>query len=132
MEYGHASIDPSYPHNSSMCKPRTGYLDSSSSPPETSAVSIIITLPSRRKEKDAELSSKERDSSYVEHRTWSFIKLISLAEIFVFVYHVIILANKGVTVDIEGPFYSEVKHNKPHLPIYSLVFIILILEPTDN
>ena len=95
MEYGLASIDPSYPHNLTICKPRTGYMDSSCSSPKRSAGagSFIITFPPRRRERDAEQSYKEKDSSYVKHRTWSFIKLISLAEISVFVYHVIIIYN---------------------------------------
>ncbi len=85
-----------------MCKPWTGY--------DKSAVSIIISVPSRNKEREAKLSDREWNSSFVEQRTWSFIKLISFAQIFVFVYHVILLANKGVTVKIgHGPVYREVK-----------------------
>ena len=108
MEYG-----PSYSHNSSMYKPWTGHSETSSfssSPSRKSAVSIIITLPSRSKEREAKLSDKEWNSSFVEQRTWSFIKFISFAQIIVFVYHVILLSNKGVTVNIGyGTVYREVK-----------------------
>ena len=62
--------------------------------------------------------SKERDAklNYFDHfeqlRSFkynhSFVVYISLAQIAVFVYHVILLANKGITVDIYGPFYTEV------------------------
>ena len=62
--------------------------------------------------------SKERDAklNYFDHfeqlRSFkynhSFVVYISLAQIAVFVYHVILLAKKGITVDIYGPFYTEV------------------------
>ena len=107
MEYGQeTSINPFCPHKSSVSNPGTD-LDSSSSWPE----SFIITIPSRTKETDADLCYKEWDSSFIEQRTWSFIKFISLAEIIVFTYHVILLANEGVTVDMHGPTYNEVKQN---------------------
>lgn len=124
MECGQeTSINSFYQHKSSVCKPLTIYLDSSSSPSEKSAVTSIITLPSRSKETDADLSYKERDSS------WSFIKFISLAEVFVFIYHVILLAKEGVTVDWYGPAYTEVKQNA----IFDKESkIIMILEPSDT
>ena len=59
MEYG-----PSYSHNSSMYKPWTGYSETSSfssSPSRKSAVSIIITLPSRSKEREAKLRGGRYD-----------------------------------------------------------------------
>ena len=68
-----------------------------------------FTHPSQIREWDEKSSHRERDSSLVEQSTWSFIKFISLLEIFVFVYHVILLAEDGVTVGINGPVSSEVK-----------------------
>ena len=90
------------------------FMDSSSpekswSTPHKSAVSIFITPPSRTREEEEKLSYREGDSRFVEQRNWSFIRFISLVEIFVFVYHVILLAEDGVTVGISGPVYSEVK-----------------------
>ena len=38
----------------------------------------------------------------------SFVVYISIAQIVIFVYHVILLGNEGITVNSNGPFYESV------------------------
>ena len=89
--------------------PPTVCLDSSSAPHKKVESTLQKSAESKEKERDSKLNyfdhfEQQRSFKY----NHSFVVYISLAQIAVFVYHVILLANKGITVDIYGPFYTEV------------------------
>ena len=59
----------------------------------------------------------------------SFVVYISLAQIIVFVYHVILAANFGFTMGLWGPVYRKVEKM---YKIHCIVRIVnFILEPPD-
>ena len=58
-----------------------------------------------------------------------FMLLVSLSQICMFVYHVILLTNQGHTVGPDGPVYLKVSHK--HKIRRGDIIDILILEPSD-
>ena len=95
MRYVLTSIDPASPRTTPTW---TGYLDFPSKL-ETAVSTMSLTLPAGSQIKDKEAGAKPSNKS------GSFLKLISLVQIFVFLYHVILSAKRGlkVTVGLNGP-----------------------------
>ena len=68
---------------------------------------VSIAMPARSQERAAKLSYMEQ---YSCRPPPVFMLLVSLSQICMFVYHVILLTNQGHTVGPDGPVYLKVSH----------------------
>ncbi len=115
-----SSVDLSSPLTLTQCSatarkrrwsfPATGYLDLSSSQ-GTLHKSVVSIAPPARSQDKTSLSFMDEYRFFMEQYRpfWSFVVYISLAQIVVFVYHVILAANFGFTMGLWGPVYRKVE-----------------------
>ena len=95
MRYVLTSIDTGSPRTSPAW---TGYLDIPSKL-ERPMSTMSLTLPPRSRDKEKE----PKPGAKFSNKGGSFLKFISLVQILVFVYHVILSAKRGLTIGLNGP-----------------------------